>query len=127
MNQNVIKRLFGYRMTSNSMLWASLFGGILRLILRKGLILMSAPSSPTYQQRSGQIWSADLVQRHSELDPVQLGVVLTQLVLAARAGGHHGPHVTDPVVDVRHQRPPATHRRQDQESLRQSLLSTHDH
>ena len=51
-------------------------------------------------------------------------MVLAQLVLAARTGGHDGPHVRDPVVHIRHQRPPPTHRRQGSLRQQSSLQST---
>ena len=63
----------------------------------------------TDQERSGQVRPADLLQRDPELDPLQLGVVTCGEVLGAGTAGHHGPHVRDPVVDVRHDGPPPTH------------------
>ena len=69
---------------------------------------VSAVLEITDQQRARQVRPADLVQRHAELDPLQLAVVLGQ-VLGTGTGRHHCPHVTDPVVDVRHDGPPPTH------------------
>ena len=46
----------------------------------------------TDQQRPGQVIAgqADLVKTHSELDSLQLGVILAYLAsLASGAGGHH--------------------------------------
>ena len=66
----------------------------------------------TDQQGPRQViaWQADLVQTHSELDSLQLGVVLAYLTrLAPGAGGHHRAHVADAVVDVTHQRAPPAH------------------
>lgn len=63
----------------------------------------------TDQERSGQVRSADLLQRDPELDPLQLGVVTCGEVLGAGTASHHGPHVRDPVVDVRHDGPPPAH------------------
>ena len=81
--------------------------------------------SGTDQQRPGQVIAgqADLVQTHSELDPLQLGVVLAYLArLAPGAGGHHRAHVADAVVDVTHQRAPPAH---DELRLQVSLCPTH--
>ena len=61
------------------------------------------------EEGPGQVRPADLVQGHAELDPLQLGVVAGGEVLAAGTAGHNGPHVTDPVVDVRHDGPPPAH------------------
>ena len=66
----------------------------------------------TDQQRPGQVVAgeADLVQARPELDSLELGVVLADLAgLAPGAGGHHRPHVADPVVDVTHERAPPAH------------------
>ena len=50
-----------------------------------------------------------LLQTNTKLDPLQLGMVLTNVMLSSCTTRHHCSNITDPVVDIRHQRPPATH------------------